>query len=286
MPVYNDLFNRIKSLESNSAGKQKQLAHYFLSHFHDLSFQTVAEVAKKAGVSEPTVIRCARVLGYEGYPELRDEFQGIILRKLAPFERLNQAAFKNYDLENIIKVGFQREIRNLTEAQKHLDLSKIEHIVNLIVGGKKKYVLGLRTSSGCAYILGRLLNYVLSETTTILHDGIYVFEELRAIGKGDVLIAISYPRYIKTTVDALQFARDRKAVSITITDSELSQAAQVSEFSVIAPSNFISFTSSYTACLYIINLLVTLVAHKSKSRSEAMLEEWEKTLTPFNFFYK
>jgi DNA-binding MurR/RpiR family transcriptional regulator len=87
-------------------------------------------------------------------------------------------------------------------------------------------------------------------------------------------------------VEALQFARDREAISITITDSQLSPAAQVSEFTIIAPSNFISFTSSYTACLSIINLIITLVAHKSKSRSEAMLEEWEKTLTPFDFFYK
>ena len=282
----NDLFTKIKSLENNSAGKQKMLARYFLSHFQDLPFQTAAKIAKKAGVSEPTVIRCAKALGYEGFPELRDELQRMILGKLAPFERLHQAVVENYDLENIIAVGFETEIRNLREAQKHLDPFKIEQIVNYIIEAKKKYVLGLRTSAGCAYILGRLLTYVLSDVITILNDGISVFEELRAIRKGDILIALSYPRYIKTTVTALEFARDREASTITISDSKLAPAAQVSEFSIIAPSSFISFTRSYTACLSIINLLVTLIAHKGKARSEAMLQEWENTLKSFDFFYR
>jgi DNA-binding MurR/RpiR family transcriptional regulator len=179
------------------------------------------------------------------------------------------------------------EIHNLRETRKGLDVRQIEEVVHAIIAARMKYIIGLRTTAGCAYLLGRILSHILPNVFTISDGDIRMYENLRAIGKEDVLITISYPRYLKNTVEALQFAKLRKATSIAITDSKLSPTAQISEYSIIAPSNSQTFANSYTACIFVINLLAAAIiqVHDGK-KMKAVLKEWEKSLEPFNFFYK
>jgi len=281
-----DLFSKIGDLEKTLYGKQKQVATYFLSNFEELSFKTAAEIANSAGVSEPTIIRFVKLLGYKGFPQLKDEFQRIILKKLSPSERLHKLpSIPDNNLTEIIGLLFEREIQNLKETKEKLN-GKIEKVVRCIIKAKKKYVLGLRSSSACAYLLGRYLDYILPNVITILDGDIRLFEKLRNIGKEDVLIVVSYPRYIRNTVEAIQFAKARNALTITITDSELSPTAQISKFVIIAPSSSISIANSYTACVSVINLLNTLLINMNKGQTEAMLKEWENTLNLFDYFYK
>lgn len=284
--MYQSLFTKIRNFEQKSNGKQKTLAQYFLSNFEEASFQTVAEVACKARVSEATVVRFARGLGYKGFPHLKDEFQNVILKKLAPSERLHKIFDTSYNSKKIINHALEREIQNIIETQKRLQIENIEQIAQCIIDARRKYIVGLRASSGCAYLLGHFLSRILPDIVTILDGDTRLFEGLKAIGKEDILIAISYPRYTKRTVEALQFVKDRHINTIVITDSELSPAAQISEFTIVAPANSSNFTNSYTACLSIINLLITLIINFDKYKTERMLREWEKALEGFDFFYK
>ena len=79
----NDLFQRIRSFEQKLSGKQKRLAQYLLSHFTEIPFQTVAEISNKAGVSDATVVRFSKTFGYDGFPQLKEQFQKAILEKLS-----------------------------------------------------------------------------------------------------------------------------------------------------------------------------------------------------------
>jgi len=158
-------------------------------------------------------------------------------------------------------------------------------IADCIIKARGKYVIGLRASSGCAFLLGRFLTQISPNVTTILDGDSRLFEGLKNIGEEDILVAISYPRYTKATIEALQFARDRKAITVAITDSTLSPVAQLSKFVLIAAANSCNFANSYTGCLSIINLLVTLIIHMDKDHTEIILGEWEEALKSFHFHY-
>ena len=282
-----ELFERTRDLEKKLSGKQKKVAAYFLSNFERLPFRTVAEIASNASVSEPTVIRFVRSLGYGGFPELKDEFQKIILEKFGPSERLHRFIKEtDRNLNGIIDNVFEREVRNLRDTQRELALLNVKQIIKSIIRAKTKYVVGLRSTAGCAYILGRHLSYVLPGVVTILDGDIKLFEGLRGIGRSDVLISISYPRYTKNVVEAVQFAKDRKALTIAITDSGLSPIARLSDFLITAPSNSITVSNSYTACLTVINTIVSLISSINKKQTEATLKEWEKAIDLSSFFYK
>ena len=281
--MYQKLFTKIRNLEQNSNGKQKILARYLLSHFNETSFQTVAEVANKASVSESTVIRFSRELGFRGFPHLKDEFQKAILSKLSPSERLHAFETQN-NCEKLIGHVFEKEIKNIRETQKKLDFDNINRVAHRIVKAQKKYVMGLRASTASAYLLGRLLSHILPSVITILNGDTSLFEGFKDMDKEDILVGFSYPRYTKRTADAFQFARKCHTTTIAITDSEFSPSAQISDFTLIAPAYSGTFSNSFTACSSMINVLITLITHINKDETDKMLKKLEDALKGFDFF--
>ena len=280
-----DLFSKISSLESGFSPKQKTMADYVVSHLQELPFKTTAEISRDAGVSEPTVIRFVRLLGYKGFVEFRDELQRKLMEKFGPSGRFHQVSAVNKNLEEIVNGLFEDEIHNLRETQKGLDIRQIEEIVQQIIAARTKYIVGLRNCAGCAHVLGRVLSHILPNVLSIFDGDIRMYESLRAIGKEDVLITISYPRYLKNTVEAVQFAKLHRATTITITDSKLSPSAQISRYSIIAFSRSFTFANSYAASLSVVNLLAGLISRFNKKEAEAVLGEWEKSLESLQAFY-
>ena len=261
------------------------MANYFLSHLRELPFQTTSEISVGSGVSEPTIIRFVRLLGYKGFVDFRNELQRKIKEEFLPTERFQGGILIDKDTEKIANSMLETETNNLHETLKGLDLREIEEIVKTIITARTKYIIGLRTSSGAAHALGRILSHILSNVVTILDGDNRMYENLRAIGKQDVLITISYPRYMKNTVEAIKFAKHRKATTISITDSKITHAAQMSTYSIIAPSISQTSINSYTACFFVINLLTAFVMKfQSGKEIKAVLKEWEECLDPRLFY--
>ena len=284
MPL--DLFTKMRTLETRLTEKQRLLAPYFLANLERLPFLTVSSIARNAGVSEPTVIRFVRLLGYGGFVEFKDELQKVIVKKLAPAEKFRHVPKSNEKAARFLDTLFEREIENLREARRRLDLVQTGDIVSKIIKARKKYVLGLRNSAGCAYLLGRLLGYIMTDVVTLLEGDTRMYEDLGSIEQHDVLIAISYPRYTKNTVEAVQIAKGRGAITVSITDSELSPTAQMSDYAIIAPSDSNSYSNSYTASLSVIHALTGLIAQKNRKEADQLLHKREKALEPFDLFYK
>jgi DNA-binding MurR/RpiR family transcriptional regulator len=282
-----DLFSQIGSLEADLKPQQKKVADYFLSHLQELPFQTASEISRESGVSEPTIIRFVRLLGYKGFIDFRNQLQRKFKEEILPSERIQGVFGINKNIENIANSMLELEIHNLRETLKGIDLGQLEEIVRAIIAARMNYIIGLRTSSGAAYVLGRILSHILPNVVTILDGDIRMYEKLRAIGKQDVLITISYPRYLKNTGEAIQFVKLRKATTIAITDSKLSPTAQISTYDIIAPSNSQTLINSYTACLFVINLLTAAIMkiHSGK-KMKAVLKEWEKSIDPSLFYNK
>ena len=107
-----------------------------------------------------------------------------------------------------------------------------------------------------------------------------IFEQLLRIGPGDVMIAISFPRYSKVTMNTVKFAQDRGATIVAITDNELSPVYQMAEAALLAPSEMISFVDSMVAPLSLINALLIAVAPGCGRTCPAPLRSWRTSGTP------
>ena len=106
------------------------------------------------------------------------------------------------------------------------------------------------------------------------------------INKDDVLIAISFPRYSKQTVDALRFASDRQATIIALTDSQSSPIASFATHLLIARSDMASFVDSLVAPLSLINALIVGATMSKREEVQHTFSDLENIWDKYQVYEK
>ena len=269
----------LHTIESNMSGfskGQKRIAGYILENYDKAAFMTASKLGKLVGVSESTVVRFASELGYDGYPSMQRALQEMIRSRLTSTQRI-QAAGDMLSGQDVLGAVLQSDIDKLRLAVDEADRAEFDKVVSLEMECKHLYILGVRSS----YFVAGYLNFylhLLSENVTLVQSNAAgeILEQLIHIGPGDVMIAISFPRYSKVTMNTVKFAQARGATIVAITDNELSPVYQMSDAALLAPCEMISFVDSMVAPLSIINALLVAVGYrmgKDVSRTFGELED-------------
>lgn len=259
-----DLMKRIKSEYTKLSKGQKLIANFILENYDKAAFMTAATLGKSINISESTVVRFANRLGYEGYRDLQKDLQELIKNKLTTIQRLNLAENKMNDKTDIVAQIMERDMENIKKTINDIDLETFNKAVDLVLNGKKKYIVGLRSSSFLAGYLGFYLNYILDDVSVIKSESNDIFEQLLRTTQDDVIIVITYPRYSRRIIDVLDFAKERKTPIITITDSHNSPAAKEADISLIANSDMLSFIDSLVAPMSLINAFIIALSNEKK----------------------
>ena len=159
--------------------------------------------------------------------------------------------------------------------------------VDALMGAKRIYILGVRSSSALASFLGFYFN-LLFENVTLVHTNSVseIFEQVLRVGPGDVLFGISFPRYSKRTLSAMKYARDRGARVIALTDSQLSPLARVADHVLLARSDMASFVDSLVAPLSVINALIVAVGMSRRDEIEQTFNKLERIWEEYDVYEK
>ena len=238
---------------------QKRIAHYILDHYDQAAFMTASKLGKLTEVSESTVVRFAAELGYDGYPSMQKALQEMARSRLTSTQRI-QAAENSYG-DDILGSVIQADMENLRQIAVNEDRGEFRAAVERIVAAKHIYIFGARSSTHLAGYLYFYMQMMLENVSLVQANAAgEIFEQLFRSGKGDVMIAISFPRYSKVTMNTVKFAQDRGASIIAVTDNELSPVYQMSDAALLAPCEMISFVDSMVAPLSLMNALLVALA--------------------------
>ena len=272
----NELLNKIdKNYEQMSKG-QKLLADYILKNYDKAVFLTAAKLGKVVGVSESTVVRFATQLGYQGYPGFQKALEELVRNKLNSIQRMEVT----YGRSVSQKFWHRFFSRILKKSSLHLPIwikNAFELAVDTILNAKRIYVVGIRSCAPLANFLSFYLNLIFDNVTSVhTNSSSEIFEQLIRIGAEDVIIGISFPRYSMRTLKALEFASNRKAKVITLTDSVHSPMTLYSSCNLIARSDMASIVDSLVAPLSVVNALVVALCMKKQKDVIATLETLEQ----------
>ncbi len=263
---------------------QKRIASYILENYDKAAFMTASRLGLLAGVSESTVVRFASELGYDGYPSMQRALQDMIRSRLTSTQRI-QAAGDMF--QDVLPAVIQSDIDKLRQMLSHSNRSEFDRVVDKILSSRHVYILGVRSSS---FVAGYLHFYMhlLSENVTLIQSSAAgeMFEQMLRMGSGDMLIAISFPRYSKVTINTVKFARDRGAEIIAITDNELSPVYQLSQAALLAPCEMISFVDSMVAPLSLINALLVALSNRYGADVSTTFAELEDIWNEYGVFGK
>ena len=263
---------------------QKRIASYILENYDKAAFMTANRLGLLAGVSESTVVRFASELGYDGYPSMQRALQDMIRSRLTSTQRIQAAGDMFHD---VLPAVIQSDIDKLRQMLGHSSRSEFDRVVDKILSSRHVYILGVRSSS---FVAGYLHFYMhlLSENVTLIQSNAAgeMFEQMLRMGSGDVLIAISFPRYSKVTIKTVKFARDRGAEIIAITDNDLSPVYQLSSAALLAPCEMISFVDSMVAPLSLINALLVALSNRYGADVSTTFAELEDICNEYGVFGK
>ena len=265
---------------------QKRIGRYILENCDKAAFMTASKLGKLVEVSESTVVRFASELGYDGYPSMQRALQEMVRSRLTSTQRI-QAAGERLARQDLLGAVVQSDMEKLREIVAQADRGAFDRAVEKIRGARHIYILGARSSSFVAGYLNFYLHLLFENVTLVQSTAAgEIFEQLLHIGEGDVMIAISFPRYSRITVNTVQFARDRGSTIIAVTDNELSPVHQLSDESLLAPCEMISFVDSMVAPLSLINALLVGLAHRMGADVSATFAELEDIWNAYGVFGK
>lgn len=284
MQHQNDLIKRINENYNKFSKGQKLLANYIIDHYEKAVFLTAARLGKIVGVSESTVVRFANELGYDGYPKLQRALEELVKNKLTSVQRV-EVTSDRIDKSHILKSVLHSDMDKIKHTLEDVDEEGFNKSIDMIMEAKTIYILGVRSSAALASFLGFYFNLMFDNVKLIHTNSVSeMFEQIYRITEEDVMIGISFPRYSKRTLKAMEFAQSKKAKVITITDSPLSPMVQFATNSLIARSDMVSFVDSLVAPLSLINAIIVALSMRKKEKILNSLESLEKIWTEYQVY--
>lgn len=283
---HSNLVEHIESEMPRMSKGQKAIARFILSDYERAAYMTAVKIGEEAGVSESTVVRFTMELGYEGYPHFQHLLQEELKVKLTSVQRLNASRRYTNDSQVLSSI-LQTDIDNLKTTFDNIDEVAFRKAVETILSAKRIFIMGLRSSAPLSSFLHFYFTLLFDDVRHIHSNSANeVFEQILPIGPGDVLIGISFPRYSTRTIQSMQYARQRGATVVAITDKADTPLSQQADVALFATSDMASFVDSLVAPLSVINALIVALGMRKRDHIEQTFEALENLWDEYKVYDK
>lgn len=259
-------------IHSSSLTKtQKMIAKYILDNYSDACFMTSTEIAQELGVSESSVIRFSRSLGFTGFmdfqKELRKDYQDKVLSISSTVTVPSQRVAHRTKLEShtdSTERHYKNAIHNLETVFKTNSLMSFEKSADIILSSKRKYIAATRGNTClCDYFslyLKQMVPHVVMTNTASLTP----IDHMCCITKEDCLVLFSFPRYSSVDKVTAEIAKEAGAQIIIITDKPSSDLAPYATLLFTVPVDSDAFFNSMVAAQFIAEAILDSISQKAR----------------------
>ena len=264
---------------------EKVIADYFLEHSGSLYFLTAKDIALALGVSDTSVIRLCRTLGYRGFRELqeslRSELSQVIEREkyVIPQHQVPDKLQKYQDLSSFQCLQFAVDC--LQETYRKNDPEKYGQIVRILLESEHIFVSGFRGLAGPARHLGTLLSQYTRHVEYFCDADTRCVEKLLDYGPHDCVILLGAERYSRMTCVLAEMAHDAGCRLIVITDKLTAPFAGDADIVLLADLSSPAPTNSYIGVNFLarrISAAAAVPAGRLPVRAAAVLTGGQKAL--------
>ncbi|WP_027624045.1 MurR/RpiR family transcriptional regulator [Clostridium lundense] len=269
-----NIFNIIEKKYSSFTKTFKLISDYVRKNYSNIVFLSIQELGESMGVSNSSITRYCKELGYEGYAEFQKAIQTLVQKDITPMREIKKSIEDLKDEENILQKTIELNTISLQNMYSESLKIAFQRAVELVSGGKRIYIAGTRSTFTVAYYLYFMLVRFMDNIILLSPGQMDVYDRIYDIDKDDVLIAISFSRYTKFTSQVTDFFKNKGCQIIAVTDSYSSPIAVKGNCVLILQNS--SSTYSYVAAMTALNALVTAVGAKDKERSLVKMKEKEE----------
>lgn len=271
--------------------KETLIAAFVLDNFAKACFITSTDIAKRLDVSDSSVIRFTRTLGYTGFADFQKSIRKTYTERMnsvsdsitIPSERLKLSISK-LDESNMVESHFSNVMQNLESCISQNDTIAFELAAGCIAESKRKFIVTSRANSCIGDMMFLLLKHLLPDVYETSHPALNVIDHLCDITENDCIIAVSFPRYSEMDLLAAQMAYDAGAKIVLITDKASSPLAKYATQILTVSVDSNTFFNSYVAVLFTMELLCSFISKKMGYTTEAKLQLIDKYISKVGLF--
>lgn len=279
-----NIIKRIEDSIPNLTAKQKVVAMAILQNPLSVSFLSVKELSEQIDVSPATIVRFAKLITDEGYPQLQMELHEHVQTVSDPIKRMQLNIDTTSEDDVFLTKVYDTQLNNLRKTFSQNLVDSVNKAYQHIMDASHIYTCGSRGSYCISYYLGLHLNRALNNVD-IISDNDRMADFMHRVGKGDVVIMVCLPRYSSRLLTVAKHVKSVGAKIIVITDSPSSPFVAFSDIAFFAACNSNDFHNSILPSILIADMLISLLISKNQQLALDNLSEFEqlfKVLKQFN----
>ncbi|MDE8734557.1 MurR/RpiR family transcriptional regulator [Eubacteriales bacterium DFI.9.88] len=261
-----------KKYEILSKG-EKKVASYIQSNYVNAVLLSSTELAQACGVSDTTVIRFAKDLGFKGFADFKKHMKNNINTFHSPYDFLK--AMDEDQEENDRELRYLEILsKDIEDFSKSFDYSKLESAVDLILKARTIYCVGIGTDSIMISFLATYFRKIGLDVIGLTEGGIALWDGLLKISEKDIIILSSFPRYLKDEQRIGQMANDKNIPLITITNSEATDILWHSDINFLVKETQKTYFNSMTIPSIICNLILLKILDKEPEMVSSNMQHY------------
>ena len=257
--------------------KEKRIAEFFLDEEQRVFLMNVADIAKTIDVSDTSVIRFIKSLGFENFTDFKNSGQEDIKSRLDKTNDFikNLDIIKENSIEQLYIHKINEEVNKIFNSNSQKQIKKIS---NLIMKAKNKYIVGFKSTAGIANFFGVRLGFMLENVSTFNIDDSVVVNSIFNIKQEHILIIFDYPMYSKVAVVLAKIAIENKAKILLFTDSDNAPLAEYSNILYKVKLNGISVFNSLISTQILVEYLLTYISQFIEEKAKIRFSKIRKYL--------
>jgi DNA-binding MurR/RpiR family transcriptional regulator len=203
----------------NLTKSEKQIADYLRKNQEESAFLSAGELANRLGLSEATLVRFARSLGFESYPAMREVLQENFRLRVTHSARLRSRLDDLREAGDIFERLVVSEIDYMTQSLESVDREALHRAVRLMEERKRIYIFGLGPSVSLVELMRIRLERFGHQVVTLTTTGREFLEPLLSMTENDLLFSICFFDVTPALELTLDYARDVHCPVIMLTDT-------------------------------------------------------------------
>jgi len=262
--------------------KARRVVEYLLSNTREAAFLSIGEVAEKLDVSKAQLVRVSRLVGFEGYADLKDALQNSVLEHVNPTALLSKIMKNRQDLpEEILRM----EHANLDDTWNQLKPQNIVKFCEMVRQANMVYCMGWGISSIVAESLYTRLMEMGIRSSLMKRGSVALIEQARTVAKGDIVVVCELPSYVIEVMESIEKIAANGATVITITDSPAAPVCQLSDLSFFVSDTSPTFGSSIVGPVFLVHILTSVLCVNLGEKVRAALQDQEMGLHDERIYY-
>ncbi len=255
--------------------RRQELIRPVLENPREFVLLSVRAAAAKVRTDPATMVRIIQRMGFENYRSFQNYLRDLSIANATSLDGMQESARTLANIPDYLNATMEQDVRNLNSVRNKLDAKRLASAAKRIHGARRRLILGGDLAENLVHYFEHHLTLiglpVLIATT--VGRSLHI---TRSIGKGDVVIAISFRKGLRQTVEGMQRARKNGAYCIGITGTYVSPIARLADEFFVAPVESNSFIDSYVAPMSLANLILVACANYDRDTSLSLLREAAK----------